>query len=103
MYRDDYERGGLKMLPVIEPDGESTFRQIMVYSLVLIPVSLMPSFVGISGELYFLGAFFLGFAFLVPSFAVATTKSVSDARRLLKASVIYLPLLLTLIVLDAKI
>lgn len=101
MYRDDYARGGLKMLPVVEPDGESTFSQIILYSVVLIPVAIMPSFIGLAGEVYFFGAFFLSIALLFPGFKLASTKSVADARKLLKATVMYLPAILALIVLDA--
>ncbi|MDO8580308.1 MAG: heme o synthase, partial [Candidatus Omnitrophota bacterium] len=52
MCKEDYKRAGFKMLPVVDPDGISTFRQIIIYSLILIPVSLVPSFIGISGKIY---------------------------------------------------
>lgn len=101
MYKDDYLRGGLKMLPCVEPDGESTFRQIIWTSVFLIPISLLPTVLGMSGYVYFYGALVLGLALLAAGIAVSRTKSLPDAKRLLRASVIYLPLLLALIVTDA--
>lgn len=101
MYKDDYERGGLKMLPCVEPDGDSTFRQIIWFSLVLIPLSLVPTLMGMSGYVYFYGAMLLGFGLLAAGVSVSKSRSVIDAKRLLRASVIYLPLLLILIVTDA--
>lgn len=100
MYREDYERGGFKMLPVVEPDGLSTFRQIIVYSALLIPISLLPTVIGMSGPIYFWGALFLGLGMLLIGAYLGITRSVTDARRLLRASVIYLPILLVLIVTD---
>jgi len=100
MYREDYERGGFKMLPVVEPDGLSTFRQIIVYSALLIPISLLPTVIGLSGSIYFWGALFLGIGMLLIGAYLGITRSVNDARRLLRASVIYLPILLILIVTD---
>lgn len=100
MYREDYARGGFKMLPVVEPDGASTFRQIIIYSLLLLPISIVPTFIGMSGTIYFMGALTLGFAFLMVGMLLHNSHSVNDARNLLRASVIYLPLLLILIVCD---
>ncbi len=101
MYRDDYQKGGFKMLPVVEPDGKRTFRQIIWHSILLIPISLMPTLIGMSGKLYFFGALVLGLAFLAVGILFSFSKSSIDARKLLRASVIYLPLLLILIVVDA--
>ena len=89
------------MLPVVEPDGASTFRQIVFFSSLLIPVSLLPTFFGISGIVYFYGAIVLGLSMLAVGVMLARSGSVLDARRLLRASIIYLPLLLVLIVADA--
>jgi len=100
MYKDDYGRGGFKMLPVVEPDGKSTFRQIVVYSLILIPVSLLPTIIGMSGYIYFWGALFLGCYMLLEGLSLYRTKTASGARGLLRTSIIYLPLLLILIVTD---
>jgi protoheme IX farnesyltransferase len=100
MYREDYARAGICMLPVVEPDGRLTGQQIVVNSLMLIPVSLMPTALGISGSIYLVGAIILGLLFLYSSIACARAKSRQHARRLLLASVIYLPLLFVLMVLN---
>ena len=100
MYREDYARGGLKMLPVVEPDGQSTFRQIITYSYLLIPISLIPAAIGLSGKLYLVGAFLLGIYMLIGGLKFARSRTDIDARMLLRRSVIYLPLLLLLIVID---
>lgn len=101
MYREDYGRAGLKMLPVVEPDGASTFRQVLIYSALLIPVSIAPYYLGMSGIVYLIGTTILGVAFLYAGLQVSRSRSIADARRLLRASVIYLPLLLILIVADS--
>lgn len=100
MYREDYARGGIAMWPVIEPDGKTTGRQIVIYSAALIPISLIPSLVGFSGALYLCGALILGLAYLHFSVSVAKVKSTLQARRLLQASVVYLPLLYVLLLVD---
>ena len=100
MFKDDYKRGGFKMLPVVEPDGEGMFRQILIYSLILIPVSLIPSLIGMSGKIYFMGALIAGVALLKASHNFICSKSMIDAQKLLKATVIYLPVLLILIIID---
>lgn len=94
LYRDDYARGGMKMLPVIDPGGAITGRQIVLWSLALIPVSLVPSVVGLAGVAYFAAAALLGIAFLAFAVRCALTGSRADARRLFLASIIYLPVLL---------
>ncbi|HEY0004435.1 MAG TPA: heme o synthase [Pyrinomonadaceae bacterium] len=100
MYREDYGRAGILMLPVVEPDGRMTGRQIVIYTLMLLPVSLLPTLLGISGGFYFYGALLLGLLFLYSSIIAARSKTRQDARRLLLASVIYLPLLFGLMVLN---
>ena len=100
MYREDYARGGLKMLPVIEPDGISTFRQIIIYAALLIPISMLPTLMGLSGQLYMVGVVLMGLALLGVSLQLWHSQSLLDARRVLRASVLYLPLLLILIVTD---
>jgi protoheme IX farnesyltransferase len=100
MYRDDYARAGLPMLPVIEPDGRSTGRQAVLYTAVLLPVALAPSLVGMSGAAYFTGALVLTLLFLGMSLRFAMTRAVRDARRLFFASIIYLPLLWGLMIVD---
>ena len=100
MYREDYARAGILMLPVVEPDGRVTAQQIVVYTLMLLPVSLLPTALGISGKVYLVGAVLLGLLFLYSSIRAAFSQSRQEARRLLLASVIYLPLLFTLMVID---
>ena len=100
MFKEDYGKAGFKMLPVIDPGGQKTFEQIEIFSLLLIPVSLMPTLIGLSGGLYFWGALLLGISFWWAGKALAQTHSFADARKLLKASVIYLPLLFILIIAD---
>lgn len=101
MYREDYKRAGILMLPVVEPDGRLTAQQIIVFTLMLLPVSLLPTAIGISGSVYFVGALLLGLGFLYSSISAAFSKSRQQARRLLLASVIYLPLLFALMVINS--
>ncbi|MDP2654197.1 MAG: heme o synthase [Candidatus Omnitrophota bacterium] len=100
MCRDDYRQAGFKMLPVVHPDGASTFAQINVFAAVLIPISFLPVWLGISGGIYWAGAFGMGTFMLLKGFRLSYTKSIPDARELLKASVIYIQLILILIVVD---
>jgi protoheme IX farnesyltransferase len=100
MYREDYRRAGIVMLPVVEPEGRVTGQQIVIYTLLLLPVSLLPTLLGMSGWIYFYGAIALGALFLLFSLRAAFSKSRQEARRLLLASVVYLPLLFVLMVID---
>ncbi len=100
MYREDYERAGIVMLPVVEPDGRSTSRQIVVYGLALIPVSLLPGVLGMSGAVYLAGALAAGVWFLRSGLRVAQERTVVRARGVLMVSVLYLPLLYGLMLLD---
>lgn len=100
IYREDYRRGGLVMLSVDDLDGRRTGRQIFNYALALVPVSLMPSVLGMTGGVYFVGAFVLGAAFLAAGAAVSLNRTERRARRLFFASVLYLPALLVLMVFD---
>ena len=100
MYKDDYRRGGFKMLPVVDPDGESTFRQVIAFSIVLLPVSLLPVFYGMAGQFYGWGISILGVGMLSIGVSLYRTHSVQDAKKLLRASVIYLPLFFALILGD---
>ncbi len=102
MYREDYGRAGIRMLPVVEPEGRVTGQQIVVYTLMLLPVSLLPTLLGISGRVYFYGAILLGSLFLVSSISAALSKTRQQARRLLLASVLYLPLLFGLMVINSS-
>ena len=100
MYRDDYARAGIRMLPVVEPSGRSTARQMVICGLALIPVSLTPSMVGMTGWIYLLGALALGTCFLYSGVRVALDRTALRARAVLVASVIYLPLLYGLMLVD---
>lgn len=100
LYREDYARGGFRMLPVIDDGLEMTGRQIILYSLTLIPVSFVPALVGISGAIYFVAALVLGLAFCGFAFLCARTKTRADARQLFLASILYLPALLTAMMID---
>ncbi len=100
MCRDDYRRAGFRMLPVVAPDGRSTFAQVLLFSVVLIPVSVLPVWTSGAGVAYAVGALFLGLYMLRAGAVLWRTHTVQDARRVLRASVLYLPLLLGLIVLD---
>jgi protoheme IX farnesyltransferase len=100
MYREDYARAGIRMLPVVEPDGRSTARQIVLYGLALIPVSLAPSALGMSGRIYLVGALLLGLYFLYSGVRVALDRTILRARNVLMVSVFYLPLIYGLMLLD---
>lgn len=100
MYREDYGRAGIRMLPVVEPDGESTARRILVFLLLLIPVSLVPTLLGMTGALYLAGAVALGIYFLHAGVQVMRDRSLLRARAVLLASVLYLPALYGLMLLD---
>lgn len=100
MYREDYGRAGIRMLPVVEPDGRVTGQQIIVYALMLVPVSLLPAILGITGRTYLFVALFLSLLFLASSIRAAISKSNQHARQLLLASVLYLPLLFGVMVLN---
>ena len=100
LYRDDFARGGIKFLPVIDPEGLSTGRHVVGHSLALLVVSLMPTMLGLAGVLYFIVAISLGLSFLSCSFILAIFRTEAAARRLLMASLIYLPVLLLVMALD---
>src|SRR5439155_4483955 len=100
LYRRDYALAGFRMLPVVDQDLSATGRQIMLYSVALIPVSLMPVYVGLAGQAYFAAALMLGLAFLSFSASCATSRQRVDARKLFFASIIYLPALLGVMMLD---
>jgi heme o synthase len=100
MFREDYALAGIRMLPVIEPDGKATARQIVGYAVALLPVSLLPTFLHFSGWFYLGGAVVLGAWFLHASVAAARQPTLEQSRRLLRVSVIYLPLLLGLMTLN---
>jgi protoheme IX farnesyltransferase len=100
LYRDDYARAGIRVLPVVDPDGGSTERQIVTGCLALHAAGLLPTLVGLTGGVYFFGALLLGALFLVVGTAQALRPSVPAARRVVIASIVYLPLLFALMALD---
>ena len=100
MFKDDYKKAGLKMLPVEEPDGARTNRQIIWHALLLIPVSVMPVYINLLGMIYFWAALFLGIGYLLSGFMLAKQYSVDNARLVLKVSVFYLPILFLTIMVD---
>jgi protoheme IX farnesyltransferase len=102
MYRDDYARAGIKMLPVVEPDGISTSRHIVGSALLLLVVSLLPSVFHMTGVWYLAAAVALGGYFLRSALTVARDRTVLNARGVLKSSVMYLPLLYLALILDSR-
>jgi heme o synthase len=100
MYRDEYARAGFKMLPVIDPDGSRTGSQAVIHTLALVPVSLCPSMVNLTGRYYFFGAAILGLIFLWSAIQFSRHLTIGKARQLFFVSILYLPLLLALMVLD---
>jgi protoheme IX farnesyltransferase len=100
MYREDYAKAGIQMLPVVEPSGESTARRIWLFSLVLIPISLLPKFTDMAGNWYLFGALALGLYFLYAGLRASFDRTRPRARAVLLASVVYLPLLYGLLVID---
>ena len=100
MYRDDYARAGMLMLPSNDTLGNITFGQILSYSLILIPVSLLPSFLGMTGVLYFISAIVLGLGLFVCAFQASQHRTKAWAGYLLHASVIYLPLVYAFMLVD---
>src|SRR5271168_5312302 len=108
LYRDDYAKAGIRMLPVVQPDGWSTVCEALIYAVLMIPVSAVPYYLHLTGPVYLVAAVLLGLGYLAYTIrfaritrAVTTAESRGYARDLLRASVIYLPLLLTVMMLNA--
>ncbi|MCO6431060.1 MAG: heme o synthase [Deltaproteobacteria bacterium] len=101
LYKEDYRKAGFKMLPVLDPEGVVTFPQIILYTVLLVFVSILPSLFGLSGQWYLTGAILLGGLLLASGLQLAQTKSLQHAKALLHASLLYLPLLFLLIVMDS--
>ena len=93
MYREDYGRAGIRMLPVIEPSGKSTARQIVAAAGLLVPLAMVPTWLGMVESWYAIPAFLLGVAYLASGVRLAREGTKARAKELLKASVLYLPLL----------
>jgi protoheme IX farnesyltransferase len=102
MYREDYARGGILMLPVIEPDGESTARRIVACSLILIPVSLVPRLLGMAGSAYAMVAVAAGLGLLYFGVRLGRERTVTRARHVLLATVLYLPMVFAVMVIDRR-
>jgi protoheme IX farnesyltransferase len=100
LYRDDYARAGFPMLPVVEPDGRRTGRQAVLYAAVLVPISLAPSVVGLTGAAYFWTALVLGVGLLWIAARFAVSRTDATARVLFYSSITYLPLIWTAMLLD---
>ncbi len=100
MYREDYARAGIRMLPVADRSGKATFRQILLTGLALVPVSLLPAVVGLAGVRYFFAALVLGLALVQMCLWAARSKTNIRAKWLMHATVVYLPLLLGLLMFD---
>jgi protoheme IX farnesyltransferase len=97
LFREDYARGGIRVLPVEEPDGRSTAFQTVNYAAALIPVTLLPTVIGMAGRVYFAGAIVLGVAALILAVRFARHRTPERARQLFYGSLIYLPILWVLI------
>ena len=100
MYREDYARAGIRMLPVVDRSGTATFRQILLAGIALVPVSLLPAIVGMAGARYFFAAWVLGLALVQVCLWAARSRANVRAKWLMHATVIYLPLLLGLLMFD---
>jgi protoheme IX farnesyltransferase len=100
MYREDYARAGILMLPVVDPGGKRTFRQITLTASVLVAVALLPAVVGLAGVLYFFGALVVSVALLQVCLWAATNKTSVRAKWLMHATVMHIPLLLGLMAYD---
>ncbi len=110
LYREDYRRAGIRMLPVVEEDGRSTVREVLAYSMMLVPVSLFPGYLHMVTRTYIVGALIFGIAFLVFSIRFARVlsglpsgESGKLARGLLRASVLYLPALFALMMINSRV
>lgn len=101
LYRDDYAKGGMKMLSVADPNGRVTMRQILLFSLTMLPASLLPAVAGLAGLPYAVTALVLGGAILVLALQLVRLRTQDAARRLFLGSVIYLPLLLIVLIVDS--
>jgi protoheme IX farnesyltransferase len=100
MYREDYRNAGFPLLPVVEPDGRRTGRHAVIYVGLLLPVSLVPSLVGVSGAAYFWTALVLGMALVALAARFAATRSEAFARALFVGSIVYLPLIWAMMILN---
>lgn len=100
IHREDYARGGLRMLPGADPTGALTARASVFYALALVPAGLLPSAVGLAGPFYFAGALLLGLYYLAAAFRFWRDVNDTTARKLMRASFLYLPIILLLLLLN---
>jgi protoheme IX farnesyltransferase len=100
MYRDDYARAGYRMLAVVDPSGTATGRQSVLFSMMLLAVSLLPALYGFAGPYYLAGGLVLGIAMIAVGLRLAVLHSEASARLVLFASIVYLPVLMILMLLD---
>mgnify|MGYP001237121254 FL=1 len=100
MYRDDYKRANLQMLPSIEKTSSRTNRQIVWHLFLLLPVSLIPFYIGLLGQMYLIGAVVLGLIYLLSGLQMIKSYTLKSARTLLRVSIIYLPVLFLIIIFD---
>lgn len=100
LYREDYRAGGLKMLGVEDADGRATGRMVVLYGLTLLPISLVPTLIGLTGPAYFYGALALGVLYAGAGATLLVAATAARAWRVFLVSIVYLPALLTLMVLD---
>jgi protoheme IX farnesyltransferase len=100
MYRDDYARAGFRLLPVVDRDGRSTIRQIVSYSFSLLSVGMLPTVLGLTGPVYLVASLALGLGMLLAAIRLARSSATADARRVMFASLIYLPCLFAVMAID---
>jgi protoheme IX farnesyltransferase len=100
LYREDYARGGFRMLPALDPEGRVTFHMVILYTLALLPCAFAVALVGAAGPLYAAGSLLLGIGLLVLAVRLRRRRTDLEARRLFFASLVYLPLLFGLLAFD---
>jgi protoheme IX farnesyltransferase len=100
LYREDYGRAGIRMLPVVDATGERTARQILLTALLLVPVSFAPVWVGMTGPWYLAGALALGSMYIWRSIQIGRDRTMLRARQVLLSSIVYLPVLYILLLAD---
>ena len=103
MYKEDYKKAGLQMLPVIDNGIRRTVLHIFLHALILIPISTLPFFLGVSGRVYFVGAYILSNIYMLFCLPFILEQNKENARLIFKTSIYYFPLLLSLIVADLRV
>ena len=103
LYKDEYKKAGLVMLPGLDSTGKRTFHQVLFHSILLILVSILPVVLGLSGKVYLIGVLLIGFYYAAAGLPLGKSLSVNTARRLLRVSVLYLPVMMILIIADIQI